>query len=129
MHSLEGGCCCGAVRYRVGAEPVVQLLCYCKDCLAITGSDGCACYIVKDTDFEITSGQPNRFDTQSKADRVLNRYFCGECGTNVYGQTELGLVSVAAGTLDDASVFEPTRTVHAQDAPHWARIPEHLKPM
>lgn len=55
---LEGGCFCGEVRYKVAGEPVLQLLCFCKDCLSITGTDGYAGLMVKTADFHLLQGKP-----------------------------------------------------------------------
>ena len=57
----------------------------------------------------------------------MRQNFCGRCGTNLWGYTELGLVSVAAGSLDDPEVFRPTRAAFRDEAPGWARIPDNLE--
>ncbi len=126
---LLGGCFCGKVRYTITGEPVLQLFCYCKDCRSITGTDGWAGYLVKDSDFRVLEGTPTIHEKTSKEGRVVKQSFCGICGSNLWGQTEFGLVSVAAGTLDDPNAFKPTKSVFVADAPHWARIPEELEEM
>jgi len=35
---LEGGCVCGAVRYRLTASPLIVHACHCRDCQTQTGS-------------------------------------------------------------------------------------------
>lgn len=126
---LCGGCFCGEVRYKITGEPVLQLLCFCKDCLSITGTDGYAGMMVQDTDFHLLQGIPSVHAKTSKEGRTVKRHFCGVCGSNLYGQTEFGLISVAAGTLDDPELFKPEKKVFVADAPHWARIPEELEEM
>lgn len=127
--SISGGCLCGAIRYEISGDPVFQLLCFCRDCLAISGTDGYAGYMVNDGDFRHISGTPTVHTRSSAAGRQVHRHFCGSCGSNLWGQTELGLISVAAGTLDDPSHFKPTKKVFVDDAPPWARIPDHLEIM
>ena len=39
------------------------------------------------------------------------------------GATEVGLTSVAAGSLDDPELFQPDRAVFLHEAPTWARVP------
>lgn len=126
-NTLEGGCFCGEIRYQVNGDPVVQLYCFCKDCLAITGTDGYAGYMVKNEDFSLIKGMPKTHDKVSKAGRTVKRHFCGNCGSNLWGQTELGLISISAGTLDDPGQFNPAGKVFAHDAPTWARIPDNLE--
>jgi hypothetical protein len=53
-----GGCFCRTIRYAVSGEPVLQLHCFCADCLAIVGTDGYAGYMVNEDDFLITEGTP-----------------------------------------------------------------------
>ncbi len=127
--AVTGGCFCGEVRYEVTGDAVIQLLCFCKDCLSITGTDGYAGYMVKDSDFRLVSGEPTVHTKSSKEGRQVHRHFCGVCGSNLWGVTEFGLVSIAAGSLDDPSIFTPTKKVFTSDAPHWARIPSELNDM
>ena len=126
---IEGGCFCGEVRYQISGEPVFQLFCYCKDCLAITGTDGYAGYMVNESEFEIIQGEPATHDKVSTQGRTVKRHFCGNCGSNLWGKTQFGLISVAAGSLDDHSLFKPTKKVFTRDAPHWARVPDELEEM
>jgi hypothetical protein len=127
MTHLEGGCACGAVRYRVAGEPTLSLLCFCGDCMKRSGTDGYAGMMFPEEGFEVT-GEPGFHATQSDTGRTVKRHFCTKCGSNLWGQTEFGLVSIAAGSLDDPSVFSPERVVYTQQAPPWARIPEELLP-
>ena len=128
-NELQGGCFCGNVRYKICGEPVIQLFCYCNDCQSMTGSDGWAGYMVNESDFTVIAGQAKVHEKTSKEGRVVRQCFCDVCGSNLWGETEFGLVSVAAGSLDDPSVFKPTKKVFVADAPHWARIPAELEEM
>ena len=38
MPTIEGGCLCGAVRYRSDAEPLMQVVCHCETCRKNSGS-------------------------------------------------------------------------------------------
>lgn len=127
--ATTGGCFCGAVRYEVTGDAVIQLLCFCSDCLSITGTDGYAGYMVKESDFRLVSGEPTSHAKTSKEGRHVHRHFCGTCGSNLWGVTEFGLISIAAGSLDDPSIFTPIKKVFVADAPSWARIPDDLEEM
>lgn len=125
----EGGCFCGEIRYKITGEPVIQLFCFCKDCRAISGTDGYAGYMINDSDFMLTKGTPKTHKKISREHRTVIRHFCGNCGSNLWGKTEFGLISIAAGSLDDPNLFRPTKNVFVQDAPTWARVPEDLDEM
>jgi len=36
--SLEGGCSCGAIRYKLANSPLIVHACHCRDCQRVTGS-------------------------------------------------------------------------------------------
>ncbi len=129
MREIQGGCLCGDIRYEISGEPVLQLFCFCSDCRGTTGSDGWPGYMVNDADFAIIQGSPKGFERISKEGRLITQKFCGTCGTTLWGETSFGLVSVSAATLDDPSVFKPTKKVYLEGAPHWARIPSELEEM
>lgn len=124
--TITGGCLCGAIRYRLTAAPQFCLYCYCRDCQQSTGSDRFAGAMFAETDFELTEGQPSVFNTQGVSGRRVGRHFCSECSSMLWGQTEMGLVSVCAGTLDDTSVFQPTMAVFTEAAPEHAAVPQDL---
>lgn len=121
-----GRCFCGDVTYEIRGEPVLSLLCFCSDCLAISGTDGYAGLMVQEADFNQLSGKTSVHSKLGKSGRTVHRHFCPTCGSNLWGHTELGLISVAAGSLDNPALFMPTRAVFTNDAPAWARIPAGL---
>jgi len=85
--------------------------------------------MVKEDDFELIAGSPTVYMKTSVEGRVVGMNFCGTCGSNLFGTTELGMVSVAAGSLDDPTKFNPSKKVFTESAAHWARIPEYLEEM
>ena len=124
---VEGGCLCGQVRYRVLGAPVLSLYCYCRDCLSVAGTDGYAGMMVQESEFDHFLGRTSVHTRGSRSGRAVDRHFCPECGSNLWGVTQLGLVSVAAGTLDDPDSFVPAKAVFVSPAPAWARIPEGIE--
>ena len=38
---FTGGCACGAIRYECSAEPVMNVICHCRDCQRASGSAFC----------------------------------------------------------------------------------------
>jgi hypothetical protein len=120
-----GGCFCGAIRYELSGKAELQLFCFFSDFRKLGGTDGYAGYMVLDENFRHTQGDPAKHKKVSSEGRTVMRHFCSECGSLVWGATELGLTSVAAGTLDDPNLFQPTMNVFEDQAPSWARVPKH----
>ena len=80
----EGGCLCGAVRYRVTNAPFRTSVCHCTFCQRRTGSAfGLGAYFKKD-DFELLSGELRSYEHRSdESGRWLRLEFCPNCGTTV----------------------------------------------
>lgn len=77
--SLEGGCHCGAVRFRVSITERKALACNCSIC----AKKGFINLIAKSEDFELLQGEDNlstyRFNTMAAQHR-----FCRNCGIQVF---------------------------------------------
>ena len=125
-YEQQGGCLCGNVRYSVQGKPVLSVLCFCRDCLSLFGCDGYPGMMIENQDFSALQGKCSTYPRTAESGRTVTLNFCPDCGTTVWGQTELGMVSVVAGTLDNPDVFEPEKAVFTTQAPAWARIPEGL---
>ncbi len=60
--------------------------------------------------------------------KPVHRGFCPNCGSTVFGKPEVlsGIRSIAASSLDDASLFQPQVHIWTEDAPHWAYLDPNL---
>ena len=49
------------------------------------------------------------------------RRFCPNCGSGVLGEAEVmpGITMVLAGTLDDASTYQPAMEIYCKSAQPW----------
>ena len=50
---MNGGCLCGAVRYKCDAQPIYQLYCHCRDCQRASGSAFAPVIFFRTEDFSI----------------------------------------------------------------------------
>lgn len=123
----EGGCQCGAVRYRLTGEPMMLVVCHCKECQRQSGSAFGMSLVVRTADFELLSGALGRFERSSDSGRKVGVAFCPTCGTRVFHEPERmsGLaLNVRAGTLDDTSALVPAMHVWTRSKQPWVVIPE-----
>jgi hypothetical protein len=122
--AIEGGCLCGAVRYRVTGQATARALCHCRSCRLASGAPSVAWAVFEATDFAFVSGQPARFRSSSGVVRT----FCGRCGTPLTYQAESRPTSidVTTATLDAADRFAPTMEIWTEDRLPWERLNEAL---
>ena len=126
----EGGCLCGAVRYRVRNQPVRTIACHCTACQRRTGSAlGIGAYF-KAEDVQILSGTLKAYQFNSDVSgRWLRMEHCVECGTTVTWTTEVlpGARAVAVGSLDDPNKVKVDRHVFVRSKHHWMEPPAGIE--
>jgi hypothetical protein len=125
--TIDGGCLCKAVRYRIDAEPITMRLCWCRDCQYISGGNATA-NVVFPSEAVTVTGELCDFRWVAASGNVLHRKFCPVCGTPVFSAAEVrpNVVIVRAGTLDDPNLVKPSVTIWTDSAPTWACINEAL---
>jgi hypothetical protein len=124
--TLEGGCGCGAVRYRLTDEPIFVNNCHCRLCQRQTGTGSAVNAFIEGDRLELLSGdlREHEFATGSGATQIVVR--CATCGTPVWSHYRLGrkAAAVRVGTLDDPSGVRPDAAIYVTDRPSWAPLPE-----
>ena len=113
---LTGGCQCGAVRYRLEAEPTGANICHCRMCQKAGGAPFMAFGGVRVGQLIWTRGAPKMFASSS----IAERGFCAECGTPLtYEGLGTGRVSVTLGSLDDPNAVEPEAQLGVESRLAW----------
>lgn len=124
---IAGGCSCGAVRYECTAEPILMFKCHCRDCQHVSGSAYMPVVYVQKADFKVTKGSIRRHETQSARGGTNRRGFCADCGSRLTGgESERG-IGIAAGSLDDPTLFKPTMHIHVVDVEPWDTLEPDLR--
>jgi hypothetical protein len=126
----EGGCVCGAVRYRTTGLPRRVSACACTWCQKRTGSAlGLSVYF-DEGEVEITQGTLETYRLTSDAGRWIRSEFCRICGTTVTWTLEFlpGRRGIAGGTFDQPTFWYPLeRFVFARSKPDWLAIPAGIE--
>lgn len=114
---LEGGCHCGALRYRVTTPPSDTGYCHCRICQLTTGAPVLAWTHVPPAAFEMTQGEPKVYRSSSWGER----WFCGDCGTQLLYRDSEGPASVDinVGSLDRPEVAKPIRHIFIASRIPW----------
>jgi hypothetical protein len=98
----EGGCGCGAVRFRVEGEPVRVGICHCLDCRKAHASVFNAFAI-----FDVARVELRGELRDWESSPGYNRRFCARCGARVCGAGEGGEIELALGSFDQPGRYSP----------------------
>lgn len=105
----EGGCLCGALRYRVTADPLRVTFCHCRFCQRATGAAYAVEPIFSETDFEMLSGDAKTYSHISTGSgKTIDIHFCENCGSTFRYVLHRfpGATGILAGTFDDPNWFD-----------------------
>jgi len=121
-----GGCLCGDVRYAVLEDPLFAYACHCTDCQTASGSNFALCLTTVFATIEISRGTPTRQTISFQDGREWNFAACGRCSTRLWSERKATpqIVSIRAGTLDDARWVYPVAHIWADSALAWSPIAE-----
>lgn len=126
-HEYEGGCLCGAVRYRLRGAPSDAGYCHCRLCQRSAGAPTLVFASVDKSDLEMLSGSPRRYRSTSFG----TRSFCPQCGTQLFMEldSEPGTVDFTVASLDDPAAAPPGFHIWDASRISWFetadRLPRH----
>jgi hypothetical protein len=125
--STEGGCSCGAVRYRLASDPLFVHCCHCLNCQRQTGSAFVINLLIEADRVEVLSGDPQAVDVP-RDDGSMQRIFrCPDCQVAVYSEyTRPEFRFVRAGTLDDPSWVRPDVHIFTRSKVPWVTLPDSV---
>ena len=117
----EGGCLCGAVRYRVVGTPLSVAICHCTNCQKNTGSAFSVNVIFPKAALTM-EGTPAIYEDIGDTGNIVRRVFCGKCGTplesrSVFSAPEYAVLK--SGSFDDPTKFVPDSEVYCVTAMPW----------
>ena len=122
--AIEGGCRCGAVRYRAGGGPLWVTHCHCEECRRSSGAPVSTFVGVGTDGFEFVGGTPRSYESSPQ----VVRKFCGVCGTPLTYEAAVyhGEVHIMAGTLDNPESLAPGGHVYVRERMPWLAIGDDL---
>jgi len=126
---MTGGCLCGAIRYRIDAEPRLVSHCHCSLCRRAGGAAFVTWLTVRQEAFALTQGALQR---RASSDHGW-RAFCATCGSQLASGSSryARYVEVTAGTLDEPGRVRPERHVYWPDRLPWIAaqdgLPRHVE--
>lgn len=123
--TLEGGCLCGAVRYRSSGTPFAAEYCHCRMC-----QKGAGAVVVCWMDFRAeqlswTAGKPAEY--QSSA--TVWRGFCAGCGSTLSFRDNRHpeYITLSIASLDEPGSVRPSYHIYTDSQVDWLIIDDDCK--
>lgn len=116
--AIEGGCYCGAVRYRLHKPADRCALCHCRDCQHLAGAPGVVWGAWPLDCLEMIKGETVKFASSQHA----TREFCGTCGTGLFYTNPVvlpGILDVQVITLDNPESVPPQAHIQYAERMSW----------
>jgi hypothetical protein len=123
----EGGCSCGAVRYRLTSAPLFVHCCHCLNCQRQTGSAFVINLLIEADRVELLAGEPVGVDVPRDDGSPQRIFRCPACQVALYSEYGRPDVRfVRAGTLDDPSQVTPDVHIYTRSKLDWVTLPESV---
>ncbi len=120
----DGGCLCGAVRYRAEGAPLLVEYCHCSMCRRAAGAPVVAWADFPRERFRILQGAPARYASS----QGVWRSFCGACGSQLTFQRGESppKITLTVASLDEPQALAPRHHIFAADALPWLELADAL---
>lgn len=126
MNICEGGCLCGAIRYRLTGEPASEGAgyCHCRKCQRSTGAPVVAWATFHREQLMLLQGKPTAYHSSPKAVRE----FCSNCGTQLFFSYTEGPnnIDITIASLDQPESMPPAYHIWTSSQQPWLVIDDKL---
>lgn len=124
---LEGGCDCGAVRYRMESAPLVVHSCHCRWCQRETGTAFALNAMIEADRVTVLKEEPDLVRTPSASGKGQLIARCPNCRIAVwshYAGNGPFLRFVRVGTLDNPDALPPDVHIFTASKQPWVVLPD-----
>jgi hypothetical protein len=124
--TFDGGCTCGAVRYRLTQAPLFVHCCHCRWCQRETGSAFVLNALIESSCVTLLQGSPEAVPTPSNSGKGQTILRCPQCHVAVWSHYAGGgtaFTFVRVGTLDDPDRCPPDVHIYTLSKQPWVLLP------
>ncbi len=125
-YSMEGGCICGAVRYRMTSKPMFVHCCHCRWCQRETGASFALNAMIEADRVVLLRGSPEAVDTPSESGKGQKIVRCPDCHIALwsnYAGAGDALHFIRVGTLDEPDRLTPDVHIYTSSKQPWVVLP------
>jgi hypothetical protein len=121
----DGGCTCGAVRYRMQSAPLFVHCCHCRWCQRETGASFALNALIEADRVTLLRGEPIVVNTPSNSGKGQKIWRCPTCmvalWSNYGGVDKVRFIRV--GTLDQPDRLPPDIHIYTMSKQPWIVLP------
>jgi len=124
--SLEGGCTCRAVRYRMTSGPLFVHCCHCRWCQRETGASFALNAMIEADRVVLLTGSPETVNTPSNSGKGQKIVRCPVCRIALwsnYSGAGDAVRFVRVGTLDEPDRLPPDIHIFTASKQPWVILP------
>ena len=121
-NQLEGGCACGALRYRMMSRPLFVHCCHCHWCQRESGASFALNALIEADRVLLLKGEVDVVDTPSNSGKGQKIARCSKCRVAVwsnYAGAGDAVRFVRVGTLDDPDRLPPDIHIFTASKQAW----------
>ncbi len=127
--SLEGGCACRTIRYRLTTSPMIVQACHCRDCQRLTGGPFAINLWIERRFVEGNPANSEVVPVGGRSGKAHDVSFCATCGTILWSRYHIvssDCLFVRAGTLDTPEAVTPDVHIFTRSKLPWLALPEGM---
>jgi hypothetical protein len=126
--SLEGGCACETVRYRLTRAPMITHCCHCTWCQRESGSAFVINAVIESSAVELLGAPPEVILTPSESGKGQLIARCPDCQVAVwshYPTAREAAAFIRVGTLDDRTAISPDVHIFTGSKLPWVHLADN----
>lgn len=128
--TFDGGCACGAIRYRMLSAPMYVHCCHCRWCQRESGSAFALNAFIEADRLILLQGEPQRVVTPSESGDGQVFFRCPECRIALWSNYSIAVGDrvrfVRVGTLDEAHRISPDIHIYTRSKQPWFPLPSDV---
>ena len=127
--TYEGRCTCGAVRYRMNADPMIVHACHCTECQRLSGGAFAINALVESEQVEMLAGEPEPVPVDGTSGKPQTIFRCPRCQVALWSHYPGGgpkLCFIRVGTLDEPARLKPDIHIYTSTRLPWLELPQGI---
>ena len=122
----EGGCACGATRYKLAVAPLIVHACHCRDCQRLSGGAFVLNVWIEKRFCRSDHAKLRSVMVPAGSGKPQEIFRCSDCGTAMWSKYHGApgdTVLLRAGTLDHPEAIKPDVHIFTRSKLPWLELP------